>query len=233
MNVLLKVLPNPYIRYRHGPRPSIEIVGAGSEGSWMWPKDPSTYSEKDKRRLLGKVVEISVETTFNTHFYKWSGKVYRQTKGGAIGLKATGSVAKVAMEDWIRKLHGKLVDKGVQVHLLTKYVDDVLIVVDTMDLGSRWTSEGICSTEETVKEDTNNCRSRQEVTFEVLKQASLTKKSLPSKYQNPANGLFQLFNRLVDLCKDTKVFFRYYDSILLLTLKEYFQAGGVSSSYHQ
>ena len=69
--------------------------------------------------------------------------------------------------------------------------------------------------------------------FEVLKQASLTKKSLPSKYQNPSNGLFQLFNRLVDLCKDTKVFFRYYDSILLLTLKEYFQAGGVSSSYHQ
>ena len=44
--------------------------------------------------------------------------------------------------------------------------------------------------------------------FEVLKQASLTKKSLPSKYQNPVNGLFQLFNRLVDLCKDTKVFFR-------------------------
>ena len=76
------------------------------------------------------------------------------------------------MEDWIRKLHGKLVDKGVQVHLLTKYVDDVLIVVDTMDLGSRWTSEGICSTEETVQEDTSNCRSRQEVTFEVLKQAA-------------------------------------------------------------
>ena len=45
--------------------------------------------------------------------------------------------------------------------------------------------------------------------FEVLKRASSTKKSLPAKYPNPVNGLFQLFNKMVDLCKDTKVFFRY------------------------
>ena len=44
--------------------------------------------------------------------------------------------------------------------------------------------------------------------FEILKQAQTTRSSLPSKYPNPTNGTFELFNKLVDLCKETKVFFR-------------------------
>ena len=44
--------------------------------------------------------------------------------------------------------------------------------------------------------------------FEVLKTASATKTSLPNKYPNPINGLFKLFNKLVDQCKDTNIFFR-------------------------
>ena len=37
--------------------------------------------------------------------------------------------------------------------------------------------------------------------FEVLKTASATKRSLPIKYPNPINGLFKLFNKMVDQCK--------------------------------
>ena len=44
--------------------------------------------------------------------------------------------------------------------------------------------------------------------FEVLKRASSSKKSLPTKYPKPVNGLFELFNKLVDLCKDNNTFFR-------------------------
>ena len=44
--------------------------------------------------------------------------------------------------------------------------------------------------------------------FEVLKTASATKRSLPIKYPNPINGLFKLFNKMVDQCKDTNIFFR-------------------------
>ena len=44
--------------------------------------------------------------------------------------------------------------------------------------------------------------------FEVLNIAQNTKTSLPTKYLKPINGTFELFNKLVDLCKDTKVFFR-------------------------
>jgi hypothetical protein len=44
--------------------------------------------------------------------------------------------------------------------------------------------------------------------FEVLKFAQITKTSLPEKYPRPINGTFELFNKIVDLCRETKVFFR-------------------------
>ena len=57
------------------------------------------FTDAEKRKLLGRVVEVAVRTTSNTHYYKWAGEICRQSRGGAIGLKATGVVAKVAMED--------------------------------------------------------------------------------------------------------------------------------------
>ena len=48
--------------------------------------------------------------------------------------------------------------------------------------------------------------------FDVLKNAQRqsSKSSLPSKYPNPINGTFKVFNHLVDLCQETCVFFRYF-----------------------
>ena len=66
--------------------------------SWKWYRSPADYSQEDERRLVGKLVQIVVRATFETHFYRWGPRIYRQVKGGAIGLKATGVVAKVAME---------------------------------------------------------------------------------------------------------------------------------------
>ena len=43
--------------------------------------------------------------------------------------------------------------------------------------------------------------------FDVLKQAQRNK-SLPVKYSNPINGSLKVFNKLVDLCRETEVFFR-------------------------
>ena len=45
--------------------------------------------------------------------------------------------------------------------------------------------------------------------FEVLRLDQTTKKNLPVKYPKPINGSFELFNKLVNLCHETGVFFRY------------------------
>ena len=66
---------------------------------WKWPKPPQKFTEEEKRQILGKLVENAVKMTFNSHFYKWEGKIYQQMKGGPIGLKASGSVAKIAIGD--------------------------------------------------------------------------------------------------------------------------------------
>ena len=52
--------------------------------------------------------------------------------------------------------------------------------------------------------------------FDVLRNAQRqsSKSSLPSKYPNPINGTYKVFNHLVDLCQETSVFFRYLSSLL-------------------
>ena len=64
--------------------------------------------------------------------------MYRQKRGGAIGPKASGSVAKVSMEDWIQRVHQLLLDQEAKVYLLSKCVDDVLGIVDCVERGTRW-----------------------------------------------------------------------------------------------
>ena len=68
---------------------------------WVWKQDPATFSSQQKSRLIAKVVEIIAKTTFNTHLYKWAGQIYQQSRGGPIGLRASGTMAKAAMEEWI------------------------------------------------------------------------------------------------------------------------------------
>ena len=95
---------------------------------WVWRQDPGTYTEIQKRRIIARVVQCVVEATFNTHVYKWAGQIFQQSRGGPIGLRASGTLAKAAMEEWIRKYQAKLESLGVKVHLLRKYVDDVVII---------------------------------------------------------------------------------------------------------
>ena len=77
------------------------------------------------------VVGVMITTTFNNHFYKWHGKIFKQKKGGSVGLKETGSCAIMVMDSWITKFRELLETNKVEVFLLKKYVDDVLLIVST------------------------------------------------------------------------------------------------------
>ena len=92
----------PRKRAKRGSDPTVRTVSAQEETSWKWFTDPAKYTDGDKRRLLAKVMEILVETTLSQHFYKWGPHIRRQSEGGAIGLRATGSIARVVMDDWLK-----------------------------------------------------------------------------------------------------------------------------------
>ena len=77
-----------------------------------WARHPESYTSEEKRHILSKVVEIMIRVTFSTHFYKWENKIYKQCKGGPIGLRATGLCAKLIMDDWLEKFRDKLEANG-------------------------------------------------------------------------------------------------------------------------
>ena len=80
----------------------------------------------EKKRLMANVLECMILACFENHIYKFGSEVRGQRAGGAIGLRATGSLAKVTM-DWIEKHRERLNDLGINIWLLKKYVDDCLI----------------------------------------------------------------------------------------------------------
>ena len=87
---------------------------------------------------MGALMECLVKTTFSTHYYLWKGKVHKQLEGGPIGLRATGYCAKAVMDKWLGIFESKVKEAGIKLHLITKYVDDVLIVCTNLQLGQFW-----------------------------------------------------------------------------------------------
>ena len=78
------------------------------------------------------------------------------------------------MEEWIREFLRKVTAAGVDVHLLTKYVDDVLVVAGSLELGTCWSEGKLVLTEEGKAADEEAGRSRQEVTLSALRDTAKT-----------------------------------------------------------
>ena len=93
------------------------------------------------------------KVTFRKHFYKWDGHVYRQVSGEPIGLQATGPVSRILMDFWpkeILKLAERNMEKaaenpvkykGLEIHMLNKYVDDCISAMKEIKLGVKWSPE--------------------------------------------------------------------------------------------
>ena len=82
--------------------------------------------------------------------YEWEGTLYLQLAGGPIGLRSSGPVARILMDFWVNELlaiaersvtlntenpiaYGKL-----EIHLITKYVDDIFTALERLRPGMRW-----------------------------------------------------------------------------------------------
>ena len=67
--------------------------------------------------------------------YKWGGRLFQQQKGGAIGLRATGSLARITMDIWADMFIAKMKDLGIPLHFITKYVDDIVVIMRSIGKG--------------------------------------------------------------------------------------------------
>ena len=164
----------PRKRATGGKDPTILTIGVDQKKErWKWNKMPDQYTPLEKRKIMEVVVEILIKATFDNHFYKWGQEIYRQLEGGAIGLRATGSVARAIMGHIMEVIRGFMVDNGMPVHLLKKYVDDILIITDRLSLGARYSSGKIVTNQKDVDDDVQSGKSREQVTYEVPRRCQL------------------------------------------------------------
>ena len=54
--------------------------------------------------MFCKAIQIIIVKTMSLHDIIFNGKIYRQEKGGAIGLDLVGVVASIYMNDWVTGL---------------------------------------------------------------------------------------------------------------------------------
>ena len=93
-------------------------------GSRQDPEPPQTNMDQDwqytgeitpegKRTILGKVLEIVVCTTFSNHIYLFHNSLFLQRKGGPIGLRLTGVVARIVIDTWAKQFQATMHTNGI------------------------------------------------------------------------------------------------------------------------
>ena len=85
---------------------------------------------------------IALETTFTNHIYQCQNVLYRQCKGGGIGARITGVVARIIMDLWMDLVTQTLEENEVVVYLMTKYVDDINVAISLIPRGYGWEKKG-------------------------------------------------------------------------------------------
>ena len=103
-----------------------------------WSTELTRLSERQKKLILREVIVQLTKATFGNHFYKWENKIYKQLEGGAISLRATGSIARCIMDIWCKTMKNRLAESKVTTELKKKYVDDVLGMFSKQKLGTRY-----------------------------------------------------------------------------------------------
>ena len=144
---------------------------------WMYTREPVTKEERKK--MVGRILEEAVKVTFRNHVYTYSNKLYIQRKGGAIGLRLTGVIARIVMDRWATRFRKAMKEGKLEEFLLEKYVDDVNLVTQILEEGWSWTGKigrkeelKLTWSQEQVIRDREEGMSKEERTLERLREVA-------------------------------------------------------------
>ena len=122
----------PTRKTKKGPKP--KLTGSGTSNSretrmnaWIFKNE--TPSDEMVRKMFCDAIGIMIEKTMEMHDYKYDGKIYRQMKGGAIGMDLTGVIADIYMCEWDKKMIENMADKGYQCKMYKRYKDDINVII--------------------------------------------------------------------------------------------------------
>ena len=89
----------------------------------------TTEQPPDVNKMVVHALAITLRYTLSNHVCKFNGQLYKQLKGGAIGVGIAGDVATLFMVWWDRELRSKFPT----FRMYARYVDDIDVVVETDD----------------------------------------------------------------------------------------------------
>ena len=117
----------PVRRKRTGVRPGVTGKGPlgperGDTEQWVWPRVKLT--EEERTMVIAEVVKILAEVMFQNHLYTFGGQVYRQKRGGPIGLRGTCALARLTMCNWDRLWEELMKRNRVTLEEYMRYMDD-------------------------------------------------------------------------------------------------------------
>ena len=196
---------------KFGKKPTIRTVNKDEkEERWWWPKPVTFLTPEERKKVMGCVVEQLVKLVFNTHFYEWNGTIYRQVAGGPIGLRSTGSVCRIVMDHWKTEISRMIVKmdqlkainpvtyESLEVHLLKKYVDDVLVALQGVRPGVRYDKQNKILTWSTEAEEEDKQKTREELTMSLFCElATDVEKCLDFTWDSPernTNGMLPVLD---------------------------------------
>ena len=95
-------------------------------------------TDEEKKKLLAKGFQVATKALWQTHLYKFGGKIYHQKKGAPIGARASGAGARLIMN-----LHDEVVKEKLEKirnmpDIAFRYVDDERFHLRGFKPGWRW-----------------------------------------------------------------------------------------------
>ena len=154
---------------------------------WLPPK--RRPSKIEKRRLLAAALEMLIISCLESHVYMFANDLRVQVGGGPIGLDLTGEIADTFMHLWDRMFLKKLKDLGISVLFYSRYKDDINLVVEALQKGTKYYDgklifdESLAAEERNLHIDQTTMNVLTEIANQIHKMLSFTN-DVPSNHED-------------------------------------------------
>ena len=101
---------------------SREILVRGPLCGTKWKQPQRAPTEPERRRMLGKMLEICIVVCMEHYYYMLGNEVKKQHSGVGTGLRCSEALARAFGLDWDKKLIAKLEALGWPPLMIKKYM---------------------------------------------------------------------------------------------------------------
>ena len=203
--------------HKTGAAPGItsrEIMSRGPLCGTKWKPPQRAPTEHERRKMLGKMLEIAIIFCMEHHFYTLGGQVKRQLSGVGTGLRCSEALGRAYGLDWDKRLFLKLENLKWPALMVKRYVDDLNSVLQAIKPGIRYNAveEKLELNEELVEVDQG--KELDEITMTVFGEiANSVDDVLEVEVDFPSNhedNFMPILDMKMQMAANNKIVYKFY-----------------------